>query len=407
MICYHFPPLGGIGSLRARNFALELPRFGWEVEVLAPSGGSYYRDPTLAFPEQQVTRSFSLELSRLGKRVVNPRLSDTEPASPRGLVAVLQGLARRYLYEPDSSVGWLPFAARAGRRLLRSRRFDALFSSALPMTAHLVAERLHRQFRIPWIAEFRDPWAEAIPSSDPRRPRFDLIEARILRAADTVVATSPSWAERFGQRGARRTAVITNGVRVAELPPARVPDPRVLAHLGTSYPDRQDFGTVLRAIATLRTEGRLPDGFRLRFIGRMPGEVAVAAGGLGIGDVLEATGFVSHEEALQGLTSSGALLLGGPARDGVLRGWIPAKVFEYLATDRPILYVGDPEADVTGILRAQPGCHLVTVGDVAAMREAIVAGMSDPCSHSRDLGPFSSESLAEALRVQLDALVER
>ena len=71
MIAYYFPPLGGIGSLRAVKFAEHLPEFGWEPTVLAPRLGTFFEDPELRFPEERVIRSRSIELSRTGKRMLN------------------------------------------------------------------------------------------------------------------------------------------------------------------------------------------------------------------------------------------------------------------------------------------------------------------------------------------------
>ena len=64
MISYYFPPLGGIGSVRAVKFAHYLPEFGWDPAVITPRNGAYYRDPTLEFDERKIVRTPSVEISR-------------------------------------------------------------------------------------------------------------------------------------------------------------------------------------------------------------------------------------------------------------------------------------------------------------------------------------------------------
>ena len=193
MVCYYFPPLGGIGSVRALRFASLLPEFGWQPTVLAPSRGAYYRDPSLAFPEGQVVRTRSLELSRTGKRAFALGGDDTVPAPlGRGTARRLRAFARRWVYRPDAQVGWYPFAVTAGRALLRRKSFDVVFSSSFPITAHLIARRLARDFTLPWVAEFRDVWTDAAEYDSAARRRSDQrTERTLLRDADAVVTVSP------------------------------------------------------------------------------------------------------------------------------------------------------------------------------------------------------------------------
>src|SRR3954447_19629737 len=120
MIAYYFPPLGGIGSVRACGFATGLTSLGWDVTVLAPAGGAYYRDPGLGFPEQRIVRSRSLEVSRTAKRVLRAGGDDTAPARPGGLRRALQTGARRFVYYPDGQIGWYLSSIRVGRRVMRA-----------------------------------------------------------------------------------------------------------------------------------------------------------------------------------------------------------------------------------------------------------------------------------------------
>src|SRR3954452_11809910 len=168
IVAYYFPPLGGAGSLRVSGLATHLPEYGWEPTVLAPRNGAYYRDPQIPFSERQVIRTPSIELSRTGKRLLRAGGTDLVAAEPDRARVAVRSAARAALYFPDAQVGWYAPALVTARRALREHRFDAIVSSSFPITAHLVARRLHRRMRIPWIAEFRDPWsAELARRGDP------------------------------------------------------------------------------------------------------------------------------------------------------------------------------------------------------------------------------------------------
>ena len=107
MIAYYFPPLGGIGSVRATRFAEHLPEFGWEAKVIAPRLGTHHEDPELRFPEEKVIRTRSIELSRTGKRLLSVQHEEGAPATGLGgLKGLLRSAAHRYLDRPDAHIGW-------------------------------------------------------------------------------------------------------------------------------------------------------------------------------------------------------------------------------------------------------------------------------------------------------------
>src|SRR5262249_54985538 len=110
MISYYFPPLGGIGSVRAVKFARYLPEFGWDPVVITRRNGAYYRDPTLEFDERKIVRTPSLEISRTAKRMIGSALGDTRPAEIGRIMKRVRRFAARWVYRPDPQVGWYPFA---------------------------------------------------------------------------------------------------------------------------------------------------------------------------------------------------------------------------------------------------------------------------------------------------------
>lgn len=395
MVNYYFPPLGGIGSLRALKFATYLPEFGWEPTVLAPRDGAYYRDPSLAYPEARVVRTGSLEVSRLGKRAMAAGGTDTEAAVVGPFLGRAREMMRRFIYRPDSQVGWYPFAVSAGRRALRAQRFDAIVSSSFPITAHLVARRLHRDTGLPWVAEFRDPWTDLLDPGDPRRPRDERLERALVTDAAAVVVPSPDWGELFRGKGARAVSVITNGYDPADIPVCRPPKGFVVTHVGSLYPDRQDLSAVWPALVALRASRSID--LRLRFVGELGSAVRREIETHGLGGVLEETGFLPYREALAEMTASSVLLVAG-ARDKrpLLKGMIPAKVFEYLGTGLPVIYVGDPATDVAALLAGQPRCHRVPPGDIEAARSALCTALTE-APQERALGAFTRRELTARL----------
>lgn len=397
IVAYYFPPLGGIGSLRTLGHARHLPEHGWDTVVLAPRAGAYHRDEALSFPEDRVVRSGSLELSRLGKQALRAGGDDHTAAHVGGVRAGLRRAAHAALYFPDAQVGWAPFALRAGRRELRAHPVDAVVSSSFPITGHLVARRLAREAGVPWVAEFRDPWSQMLPLSR-RREVAVRLERSLARDAAAVVMTSPSWAERHARLWGRPVDVIPNGHDgVAPIAGITRSAPTALGYLGTYYPGAQaSLDAVWAAIAA----GGSPIE-EVRVIGELHPTMRAQLDAHGLLGRVQVTGFVPQTAALQQLATCSIALLAGPGdAAGIFDGHVAAKVWEYLATDLPVLCVGAAGSDVARLLHQQPGTYVVREGDVAAALAALQAAqLSRPV---RDAGAYSRRTRASALAGVLD-----
>lgn len=402
IVAYYFPPIGGIGSIRLARFAKLLPERGWQTTVLAPRNTPHALDPHLHFPEDRVVRSRSLELSRLGAGALGVRSGDGAAGdnAPQGRRGALRSLAHRYLFFPDAQVGWYPGAVAAGLAALRRERFDAIYSSANPVTAHLVARTLSRRARLPWIAEYRDPWSDRLDRDHPYARAARGLERAIAREATTVVMPTPTWAAHYGALWDTRIAVVPNG-HDGRLPERVRPDRPTLTYVGTYYPGDQDLSTLWRALARLRERdgGNVP---RIRFVGRLPDPLRHEIAELGLGDLLEATGFLPHDEAMRELMSSSMLVASGVAGEHPSRrGWVPAKLFDYLASGLPVLLMAEPESDAAALVTGQPGCHVVRPGHVEGVVAALREGLASE-EHERDVRSLSSEARADALAQVLD-----
>jgi glycosyltransferase involved in cell wall biosynthesis len=213
----------------------------------------------------------------------------------------------------------------------------------------------------------------------------------------------------FRERGARRTAVITNGYgphdSPPEAPPETPPEAIVLCHLGSLYPHMQDLTAVWEAVAGFR-RSRPGRAVRVRFVGEAPAEVRQQLAEAGIADAVDVTGFLPRREALKLAGESTALLVAGArGTHPSVRGVVPAKVFEYLGTRLPIIYVGNLDSDVAALLARQPLCFCRAAGDAAGVREALEEVARRPRA-TRRVEAFTRRALAKRLASLLDEVVE-
>ena len=360
IVAYYFPPIGGIGSIRLASFAAGLPEFGWNPTVIAPRSTSHAGGTELD-PSARVVRSTSMEIARLARLVRRGRCPRTGTRGSTNRTSDSWSGLASYVY-PDAQIGWYPGAIWTGRRLLGDQRFDAVFSSSYPVTAHLVGRTLSHRGGLPWIAEFRDPWSDRLGAAHPHHDRAAALERRLATSASRLIMTSPTWAQHYGELWGREIEVVPNG-HDGEIPSRPRPNRPTITYTGMFYPGSQSLGVVWHAVQQLVEAGRLETPV-LRFVGEVPAELRRELNDLGLGRFVEETGFVSHREAKALMASSSVLIASGyVATDAMAQGVVPAKLFEYLATSLPIVYVGDRRSDASGLLESQPGCYVVAHDD--------------------------------------------
>lgn len=399
MIHYNFPPLGGVASVRAAKLATYLREFGWDPVIVAPRAAAYHEDPSLAVPHATLIRTGSFEWAKSGRRTALPNLENSGPKPSPRLSHTLRRLVHRVLYIPDAQVGWYPFALRAGRQVLREESVDALFSSSPPVSAHLIAKRLHLESGLPWIAEFRDLWTDWRWNGAWRQRIDEWFERAIMKTATAVVTVSPTYASALRARGARLVRTITNGFDPEDFAAGNGSRRDVLTYVGTYYPASQDLSTVLEAFGGLKRERRIQL-YGLQIVGDRSSELARLIDEAGLADCVDWTGFVSHEESIHRMRASRALLLAGPivSDQPALRGNVAGKTFEYLASGNAIVFTGDLRSDVAEILKPFPQVRMVGQGDLQAARAALFSlEESSDARETNGIEKFAHRRLSESL----------
>jgi glycosyltransferase involved in cell wall biosynthesis len=329
IVSYHFPPLGGGGVQRWVKHVKFLPEAGWEPVVLTTRSSLYHaRDTTL---ESDLPANLTVLRARelmWGHRLRTSLVRLGLPA-PR----VLAGW-------PDDHAGWIPDAARQALTAVRRLRPAVMVSTSPAVSAHVVGLLVARATGIPWVADFRDefvhnPWPNPKPSF--LRAADRRLEAAICRTARRVLVTADAAQIVGAPPGHAKRITITNGVDPDDLSPlaATPPDDRFrLSFVGSLY-RAIDLAPVLSALRRLAARGAIDPAVC---------EVCVV-GNVGVPDLdagpvpVVRSGYVDHATALAEMTSAGVLICYVPPQGSPT----PGKIFEYLASGRPVLCVTTPE----------------------------------------------------------------
>lgn len=413
-IAYAFAPINRSGTHRTLGFVKHLDRLGWDATVLTVEPGNEPVDGDLMRDVPASTRILRTPWTPLVGRLkdlLGMPNSDLQACglcpgehsqfrrtkatgTPRTVGGDLREWLSRLLMTPDSRIGWIRPAVSAAMRSVREERPDIIYSTAPYMSAHLIAMIVALRSRIPWVADFRDPWRDNAFRSLGFKSleRWDAwLEKRVLRRASQVVCNTVTYEQRLCTRFpflAGKCSTILNGFDSDEFEglnplPVGGPGDFVFAHAGQFYGPRSPipYLSALRrvrdqATTTVRKPQLLligPDDFQGRSIVEIAREFGVA-------DCVHVLGRLPRAQTLSYLAGSQALLLAGaPGSDGELQ--VPGKLFEYLALRKPILAGVAASGAAADILRdCDSVARICTPDDPHELANAMLT-MIGECTH--------------------------
>jgi len=390
-MAYFFPPLGGGGCQRTLKLVRYLFPHGWHSTVVTVKDPEYWiLDPSLLqeVPAScEVLRAGGITSQRLLRLLGGAGVRVEEPQGARrpGAFRALRRL-QQMVAIPDGYRPWARSAGRLAADRIRRGGIDAVWTTSSPESAHLAGLALQKEFGLPWIADFRDPWVGRVTYAPPtawhdRRQRA--LEGSVIAAADRVTVVSEAMADRFRARypglPADRFVVLPNGYDPDDW--ARVADgerhaaaPRdtkhfVLLHAG-QLAHRPTVVDLLAAAKRLIEESpRRRETLRLRFMGGNEGLSPSDVARAGLEGVVEIVPSRPHLESLSAMKRAGALVLlghGGDADSQIYTG----KIYEYLTSGRPVIGILD-DGPAGALLTASGQGRACRVGDVSAITEAI------------------------------------
>lgn len=398
LIAYHFPPIqGSTGTIRTVSFAKYLRRFGWDVQVLTIRPEAYEdvnQDNAELIPSHvSVHRAWGFDARRS------------------------LGVLGRYplaLAIPDRWQSWIMGGVLKGRQVIRSFSPDILMTSYPIPSAHVIGYLLQRYCGVPWVAEFRDPMLQAnYPTHPWERRAFEKIENLVVSSAKRIIVTTEGCRQMYLDRypSLRPSSIlsISNGYdpeafENIQSHSAHTRDPHrlVLLHSGLLYPNARNPQSFFEAICALKDRGLFQQ-FKVEFRFRASGhelEYKRQIQELGIESEVRILPRLSYAAALQEMAAVDALLVFQAQN---CNQQIPAKVYEYMRCQKPILALTDPEGETGQLLRSVgvQSIALLEAKDeiqraVEQFIEQLSSGTAFVVSES-DAARFSRESLTADL----------
>ena len=356
ILSYYWPPAGGSGVQRWMYFAKYLKQLGYEPIIITvdETKASYpVIDSSLIIEtnEIRVIKTSTREPLRWYSILIS---GDSKKGIPQGevktsgLLAKLLAFIRGNYFIPDARKGWIPFAVKEAKKILKAERIDKLITTGPPHSTHLAGLKLKKQFDLKWWADFRDPWTDIFYNTSLYRSaktifKDQALEKEVLQDADGVITTlAGKFHEQLkGKAPNQNFSVIPNGYDSDLMKNIKVKAKKGDFHIVYTglLTQNQEYEMFLKVIdkrsKTLKIHFSLAGNIHIDIIKK-------------ITDVLpnvtvEYLGYITHNNAIA-LMKSADLLLNFVFK-GAEHQMLSGKLLEYIATEVPILSIGNPKSE--------------------------------------------------------------
>jgi len=387
IITYYWPPSGGAGVQRWLKFAKYLPQYGWEPIIYTPE------NPDFAIEDQSLQKDISKDLIVIKKKIWEPyeiykiligkkgkkvNVSFAEAGKKQGFIHKLALSIRGNFLIPDPRCFWIKPSVQYLENYLKDNHVDAIISTGPPHSMHLIGLKLHKKTNIPWIADLRDPWTNIdfyreLNLSWLADKVHHRKEKQVLTEANGVVSVTPTWCRELAEIADRPVSLVHNGYDDEDI--VKVINPIDLdfsiVHIGSINAARNPKVLWIALHELLEDQSELKNRLKIKLVGNVEPIVYADIEKYQLSDYVEKIGYLSHKDAITFQQTSQLLLLlinNTPNAGGILTG----KLYEYMASARPILAIGPVHSDIATLLKETQSGFIVDFDDVVGMKSVIL-----------------------------------
>lgn len=360
MIAPYFVPRRRVGSYRPYKFVKHLKSFGWNPVVITIGGSGESLTPN----ERKALEGVEIkEIRPPFDRTTKSASNNDSEIRHRVWARWADWLAEWFDRQIPMDAWIFLFRSAYGEisEFSRSIEPDLIWSTGDPWSGHWLGNKLSKELKKPWIADFRDPWTLSGLRLRKRSVLSDFadrkLEQKFIKEADKVVFTAKAAEDLYRdtyslQDG--KTDTIYNSFELtgeeepgaitqswgAEIDPAKLN----LVFFG-SFRRLSPIQPVAESLAELPVETR--EQIRVHSFGRLEPEDEKYLERLGVSEL-----FLVHEKVVPEMAGAvfqeADILL--VSTSGERRSIIPAKLWEYMISDKPIVSI-TPNPEIGEILK--------------------------------------------------------
>lgn len=437
-IAYYYHQREMVASNRTRAIFDYLKQYGWDVTLLTvpPKNQLEYLPPSIIHAKHPLgflklyfkfskQDSWGLVDNKNSKDISKSSILSIPIKRISAFASKVKFLSWLYVkiyslcslvYFPDLSSGWYKHALKAARRELQQNKYDAILSTSGPFTSHKIAEKLYSEFKLPWIADYRDLWSQrdyrSFAVSSERMRLEHRYEAKIIQSASLLTTVSQPLADDLEAFHQKKTDVIFNGFDPEMINPGlELRDKFTITYTGALYSkESQDPTMLFTALSELIQENKISESdVMVDFYGPYSDWLDDEISAFNLQNIVIQHGSVPKDEALFLQRSSQVLfvlLWSAENGEGILTG----KFFEYLGAKRPILATGKYCGGVTPLLEQTKAGYAFSSVDTLKTQlmewysEYKEKGFVEYCGVEDEVDKYSYREMAKKFAHLLDSV---
>jgi len=365
ILCYDFYPYNSIGSQRAYSWFRYFKQFNLYPIVVTRHWDNDIENP-VDYIKPSTKKTTETEENNYGTIIrtpYKPNLRDrfilkfglNRFSYVRRAISLYYSVARYTFRHADTTHG----IHKAARNYLQEVRCDGIIATGEPYILFKYAHELSHEFKIPWIADYRDLWSTKSELTHSSRFNFTALiryiqrtEKKYLSNCTCICTASPSYKKALGKNHPnKQIEVVFNGFDSEKIEHLE-PEPQnnqcfEIAYSGQIYPF-QPLETYLEGYKNFIAEVGCKN-TRTVFYGVdfYPDQTErLLSFNRELNNHFVTTNRYPHNVVLQKLRSANAFLLLADT-EGIQ---LAAKVFEYLALNRKIMLVIDDKGVLSKIV---------------------------------------------------------
>ena len=367
-IAFYYNHSNEIASKRLQGIAKYLPKFCFEPIVIVPETSN----ETVQIDNVRVIETDYEDM--VSKFLPSSKKSDgtcESPSSsqPNPLISKAISIAGEIFAYPDGMKYWHAPAFEKCCEIIEEENISGIISSSFPITCHTIAHDLKERYGIPWIADLRDLWnLNPYVNHTFIRNYFEKkLEAKTFKNADILTTTTPLACQTLQTlHPQKRIEPVVSGYDPEEFEniiQTSESEILTLMYAGSLYGGKRDPSILFDAIAQLINENKIDsDEIAVDFYGDTT-RLEDLSEKYNVSSIVNIHGKVSHDEVIQNQMNSDVLLLIS-WMDESEKMFIPGKVYEYMASKKPILSIGYKEGSLNDLIeKTEIGYHISNVND--------------------------------------------
>ena len=434
IISYYWPPTGGSGVQRWVKFAKYLPAEGWQPVIYTPENPEQLAvDASLEAEvpaEAEVIRRRIVEPYEMYKKLLRKSGHSKEAVEVNPVNAqnksFLQKVAmwiRGNFFRPDPRCLWIRPSVKFLKEYLKEHPVDLIVSTGPPQSMHLIGRLLAKETGLPWIADFRDPWTKIFYFKHLQMTHATVkwhkkMEKKVLDDATVVVAVSPLVQQEFQAMTQTPVELITNGFDECDFTATKNteanggPDREfVITHTGLFAADGNP--TVLWDVLAEKCskDESFKKLMKIKLVGKTDEQILKSIEDAGLSENLEDMGYQPHAVAVEQQRKASLLIL--PLRkEPEYKAVLPGKLFEYLASWRPVLGIGQTDGAMSMILNNTKTGLVLNWDDKMSIEKYIDICWKDHLNgrlsvEDADISQFTRRNLTRRMAQLFDKLIEK